>query len=529
MFQQGRYSEAQDEFRKARTADPKDARLLYYLGLAAARVGELSQADARFKEALAIDPAYEPVQMSLGALAYNAGRYADALAVFKSLAAAHPDDPQTLFYLSLTFLALREPEKAQEVSDRLRRLVPEAQAHATDGILLYHRGQYREALATLSEAERANPDLALLYYYEGLSHYALGQFDRVSPRMLRAKTIDPGLAPGALYYSGLAYYREEQLVEAREDLQTVIVTSPESALGRSARAFLAELTRLEKFGRPWDLTIGVVPQYDTNVIALPDGRPLPSDISRQQDAAVAAQLAGAYRPYQTDRWTVTGRYTLLQLLYQTLAKNNVQNHEVGLTANYRSPRLQGGLQYGYTYTIQEKTPFVTVHTIAPTVTFVVTRRLSAVLQTQMKLQDYIESKNDDRDGTNSLAGLTAQVAVFQGRGSLRAGYTYDQDATKSEVWQYQGGKGSLGFAFPLFSGISADLSGEYYQKQYQAPAPGQTATRKDNTTTGSAGLNRSIGKAMTAALRYVNIRNASNVTDYDYARQLVTLTLQYKF
>ncbi len=530
LFRQGRYRASQDEFNKVRIAQPQDPRPVFSLGLVEARLGEVVKAESRFKEALTIDPAFTPAQMSLGVLAYNRGQYPEALELFKAALAAHPpssDVRDALFYLTVTWLALGEPAQAQAAADRLRQADP-ATAQAADGILLYHRGRYKDALAHLVQAEQADPDRALVYYYEGLAYYAMDRFDRVSPRMLRAKTLDPGLAPGALYYSGLAYYREGGLIEAREDLQTVFVTAPESALGRSAQAFLLDIAKLERFGRPWDLSLGIVPQYDTNVISQPNDKPLATDISRQSDSGAATQLVAAYRPYQTDRWTVTGRYTFLEQYYLTLTKNNVQNHDLALLADARQARVQTRLQYSYTYAILEKAAFSTAHTLTPTVTMAMTPHLVGVLQTQVKLTDFVASSNADRAGTNLLAGYSQMLLWAGGQGNVRLAYTYDRDSTRGADWVYTGQKGTAAVAGPFPLRLSFDLSGEFYHKGYENRHSQFGIKRYDDTTTGSVGLTRGIGKAVTASLRYVYIRNVSNLADFDYTRQMTSLTLQWR-
>lgn len=528
LFQEGRDREALEQFRRYRIGRPADPVPLYYMGLVAARARESAQAEVLFRETLVLDRDFIPARLALSTLAYNAGRYAAALAQLESLTAAHPDSAEALFQLSATWLALNEPAKAEAAALRLHAVDP-VLAEAARGIWLYHRGRYEAALLGLSRTDGPDALRGLSYYYQGLSRYHLGQFDRVSPLMLRAKTLEQGLAPGALYYSGLAYYREGQLVEAREDLQPLTVMAQGTPLGLSAQRFVDTITKFERFGRPWDVSLGIVPQYDTNVISQPNDKPLAADISRQNDSAVAAQLVGAVRPYRTARWTVTARYTGLALFYQTLTKNNVQGHEVALSTDYKRAPAQWRLAYSFGYTIQGPTPFSIAHTVAPALTLAVAKWLIVAVQTQAKFQDMIESKNDDRDGTNLLAGLTPHVLLFQGRGNIRAGYTYDRDTTKSPVWEYQGQKGSMGFAFPLPLGFSGDLSGEYYLKAYQGITPGQTVRREDATSTGSALLARSVTRQANANLRYAYIRNLSNFSDYDYSRQLITLTLQWKF
>src|SRR3989441_6280320 len=132
------------------------------------------------------------------------------------------------------------------------------------GIVLYNQERYREALDSLALAEKASPNEALVYYYQGLSHFKLAEYQQMPPRFLRAMTLGPDLSSSAHYYSGLAYYQQGILDEARAEFEEAQKLQPESEFGKSAAAYLEQI----KTGVPiqqrkrWDLTFSVSSQWD---------------------------------------------------------------------------------------------------------------------------------------------------------------------------------------------------------------------------------------------------------------------------
>lgn len=110
-------------------------------------------------------------------------------------------------------------------------------------------GQTRwdRAVAQITAAINLNPLFALVYNFDGLSHYYAGNYLEAIEDFTRAIETDPGLAR-AYYNRGLIYDRQGEYNRALADYTMVIELDPRNALAYYNRAFIYfSLGRHDKF------------------------------------------------------------------------------------------------------------------------------------------------------------------------------------------------------------------------------------------------------------------------------------------
>src|SRR2546422_6551121 len=222
--------------------------------------------------------------------------------------------------------------RSEAVFRKLLQMQPgSGRAYLGLGIVLHNQERYREALDSLAQAEKASPNEALVYYYQGLSHFKLAEYQQMPPRFLRAMTLGPDLSSSAHYYSGLAYYQQGILDEARAEFEEAQKLEPESEFGKSAAAYLEQI----KTGVPiqqrkrWDLTFSVSSQWDDNVVLLPSGFSPPAGptgISRSSDYRTALYLRGETRAFEQGPFVAGASYALYQSFHRTLSAFDVESH-----------------------------------------------------------------------------------------------------------------------------------------------------------------------------------------------------------
>lgn len=82
---------AKTAFEAAQKANPKDAEVVYYLGLVAEKSGDKAGAERGYREALKMKPDLDAAATNLGALLVEAGKVDDAITVLKGAIARRPD------------------------------------------------------------------------------------------------------------------------------------------------------------------------------------------------------------------------------------------------------------------------------------------------------------------------------------------------------------------------------------------------------------------------------------------------------
>src|SRR3989449_5858868 len=143
------------------------------------------------------------LNFSKGLAEFESRRYDSAEKFFRKALEAKPGDPQATFYLGQTLTRAQKYGEAEAVFRKLLQMQPgSGRAYLGLGIVLYNQERYREALDSLALAEKASPNEALVYYYQGLSHFKLAEYQQMPPRFLRAMTLGPDLSSSAHYYSG---------------------------------------------------------------------------------------------------------------------------------------------------------------------------------------------------------------------------------------------------------------------------------------------------------------------------------------
>jgi Flp pilus assembly protein TadD len=236
LQQQGRFSEAADEYRALLKHKPDYVEAQANLGVVLARLGKFDEAIRAYETAYKLAPQLTPILLNLGIAYYRAGRFAKAVEVFPQFLAQQPNATQARQLYGLSLAALGKDEEA------IRQLEPTLDAAPPDAAVLYAIGlaylragkagfratlerlaafpagrpalhllqgqaflrdrEFEQALEELQAAEKLNPDLPRLYYALGLAHQQLGH----NREAIAAFELEARRAPqdaSTLYYLAL--------------------------------------------------------------------------------------------------------------------------------------------------------------------------------------------------------------------------------------------------------------------------------------------------------------------------------------
>jgi tetratricopeptide (TPR) repeat protein len=186
--------------------------LFYRFGMRHQEALDYARAAESFNRSLRLSPEAEApaIRFRLGLCLRNMGLHDQALEAFEKSRSAYGDRHYFHFYTGLCYYEKGDLAAAVE-------RFSEAAAMGSDtedlvSILIYlgtcynGLGRYREALASLGEAQALAPNVKEVYSMSGFSHYKLGEYDEAVKNLERAIDIDPG---SAMDYASLgANYRE---------------------------------------------------------------------------------------------------------------------------------------------------------------------------------------------------------------------------------------------------------------------------------------------------------------------------------
>ncbi|HEX9759069.1 MAG TPA: tetratricopeptide repeat protein [Nitrospiria bacterium] len=477
--------------------------------------------------------------LSKGVSALNQKKYSQAIQDLTEALREKTNDLDATYYLGV---ALNKAGRNQEAETNLKKVLKldpsYGRAHFNLGIVEYELKKYPDALQNLQQAEKEDPGNPLIPYYQGLTYHHRGDYERSSPKFLRAAVLAPDLGLTAHYYAGVGFYHRGLVEEARDELQEVVRIDPASEVARSAQEFLKNLEPHKKKAKPWDVTLSTAYQYDSNVVLLPGGSPLPTGISQQHDHRFVIFGRGGYRIFERSQWSGGASYDFYQSFHTELNAFNVQNHGGSAFVQYHQKRWQLRIPYKFNFALVDGDSFLLSHTIKPLLTIKETPRLKTYLSYGFSSKDFKNtssfSTNSDRDGNNHLASITQSVG-FAKTGRIRMGYTYDRELTgdspTQDDWDYQGHKFFGALRLPPFNGLTFDMGIDYTHQDYKHPnssSPTQSE-REDKIQTYNANLAKTLGKWVTATVQYIYDKNDSNLPVFDYDRHIVSVIFSGAF
>ena len=170
--------------------DRDQARSQYIFGVFAYEKGDYEGAEKDFKKALDLEPENALYNNYMGKTYLKMERYNDALYHLDKSYGIDPDMSGLAYDLAMANYRLNYFKEALEYFNRVIKEDPSnvlARYHA--GISLYKLEEYGRALSYLLEASENSPTIkANGYYYAGICHFKMGEFDRGSNH-LSAKAV----------------------------------------------------------------------------------------------------------------------------------------------------------------------------------------------------------------------------------------------------------------------------------------------------------------------------------------------------
>jgi len=381
---------------------------------------------------------------------------------------------------------------------------------------------FREALREAPEDFSATLRLGVLLNRNGSK-----EAESLLKKALRMDPQDPEVNLNL----GIIYYRKNAFPEARDYLETVAEVAPGTVHQAEADRYLSRMK--EARPKPWALAAAVGIQYDSNVILGPGNAPLPEGITRKSDWKALLYAKGEYEFVRKENFRAGAGYSILQTIYTKLADFNITQQVAGLNASYAfsdAVMLKG--TYAYEYVLVGGERYDDMHALTPSLVINHGRGLATTLDYTYSNFHFSDSSlflnNSDRTGFNHRLGISELIRMSDSV-EVRAGYAYDKDNTRKDFWAYNGNKVFANLTFKLFSGLSADLYGDYYWKNYDGTYPGAGTQRKDEAGSCSLTLSKKLSDAVSLVVGQTYIRNKSNINVFDYKRAITSAFLTVRF
>ncbi len=479
-----------------------------------------------------------------GLVPFNEGNWAEAYVLFNRAVEADRTDAVALYYRGLT--QARQGNTTGAIQDIEQALVYNAalpHASLDLGIAYFSAGRHEDAKRALERAYQQGHERLVAAFFLGLTEYRLGD-EKSALRYLDEAGSDPELAGAASYYEGLIDIKDGTPGLARKKFEITASHLPESEIGHAAQRYLATggLTPATAgSGKPWSIYGGVNFEYDSNVTIGPGDSDFitPVDVTEQADGRFVLQAGGRYTFLDRDSIRLSGSYDLSQSIHFDLSEYDLQGHRLGIQVASGAGRWHYGLAGGYDFFLLDFQSFFHEGYGTPWVSLEEGEHAATQAFYTIRGRDFLRRPYDPgRDAVNHAFGLRQYFSLFEPDQVLAIGYRYEIEDTVSNgpqgrAFAYHAQLLDASFQMRVFE--NTDLQFAYtlslvkYDNANSGFSPTGLKKRDDTENQIMAGIRQPLTDRLAATLYYIGVFHGSNVTEFDYNRQIISAGLRYSY
>ncbi|MEJ5331095.1 MAG: tetratricopeptide repeat protein [Desulfobaccales bacterium] len=447
-------------------------------------------------------PRTAALALALGQVYRHLLDYPRALGFLEEARRQEPDNPEVLFLLADTLIAL----------DRTGEARPLLAGLAARG---YRPGptQYLLGLAAVKERR----------YAEAAGHF-------------RQAARDPALAQEAALQEALALAAGRRLRQAESRLQETARLDPLTLSGAMAQSLLHAWEPRLPEARRFRMHVAAGFAYDSNVTLQPGAAAAAQQVSGQGDVFYHHLATLEYNLLPSGPWSLWASYNFYQTLHRRLTRYDVISHTFGLTPAYVWPMTRLWLPFYFSYVDIGSDKYSTAFQATPTLLHLLTPKVGLEAGLRLARLYYwfpVFQPQDDRSGRQ--IGTSAGVYYFlaDGQGFMLLRFSYDHVATAGDNWDRNAYRLTLGARYPLTDRLAlrglAEISWQPYVHTWVGDNfAASNPRRRDTIYTVGAEASYRLWRGLEAVASYYFIRDDSNIALYDYRRHLVGLQLGYR-
>ena len=187
---QGKLAEAIQHYERALQVKPDDIAAHYNLGNALAAQGKPAEAIQQYEQAIQLNPDYIEAQNNLGLALAAQGKLDEAIRHFERVLQLNPDDVTAHCNLGNALAAQGKLDEAIQHCERALQLKPDnVAAHCTLGNALVAQGKLAEAIQHFERALQLKPDNLAAQYNLGIALAAQGKLEEATPHFQQALAL----------------------------------------------------------------------------------------------------------------------------------------------------------------------------------------------------------------------------------------------------------------------------------------------------------------------------------------------------
>ncbi|MBI5886215.1 MAG: tetratricopeptide repeat protein [Deltaproteobacteria bacterium] len=417
----------------------------------------------------------------------------EAIEDFKLAREEAPGSAVAAYFLGIAYKkALAYDDALKNLSDAVTLVPAVSEAVLELAEVHYQLGDYDKAMENLRLAEGLGVKPAETAFIKGLIFLKQGRNREARGSFRRAKSLDATLTQNADYQIAMASLRDGNLDEAKEIFREIIVRDPNADIAQFAKQYMDVVASKLKADRLLKITVDLQYQYDDNVLL----------------------------------------YSFYNISHRNLASHDVMSHTFSLVPGYNSEIGSFSAIMSYNYTMVDDFKYIQTYSVTPTYQFSTGRGHFASVFVKAQKKEYIRPAfipEEDRDSDEWGAGASWYYLLAENSGFFNISYAFNHEDTQGTNWQYNGHKLGAGLSYPVTASVRFNLGGEAYLQDFEDKNTVFNKVRKDKTYTGSSTLSYAVTDDIDAQLQYNFVRGDSNVTVYDYQKNVYSAGIEARF
>jgi pentatricopeptide repeat protein len=459
--------------------------------------------------------------------------YDEALSLLQQARQEDPSSTLAAYYLGLDYKQLQDYKNA----------IPHLKAAVTQtpkiiGALielidcLYQVGEYEEAFKWVAEAQKEGIRPAQVAFLKGLILLRQDNNQQAIDAFTQAKQLDRAIEQQCDYQIGIAHLKSKEFDYAQEVFNQVIALEPLSSVARYANEYLNAIARRQEAMRKWKLSVGMVWQYDDNVVLMPNDASLAADISDKEDWRVVYNANLEYNHKFSERFSLKNQYFFYYAKQNDLGFYDTVSNSILIQPNIAFKRSLLSFPTTYTHTLVNDRSYLNNPATNCIYNFMLSDMQMAQVFLKYNYRDFLwtpTTSDENRDGNDLGGGLGWYLFYAQRKGFFNLRYEANNDWAKGSNWEYTGNRVSSALLVPVTDKIKFLFSGNVFFQNFSNTHTVYDLKRKDTVYTLSPMVTYEFHKDWEIQAQYTYIKDDSNIGVYSYNRNISSIGLQFKF
>ncbi len=481
-------------------------------------------------------PGADPLLQS-GIDQYMQENYEEAVEIFSEYRRIHPEYSPAAYFLGISYKSggnLKEAIANLRAAVRLTPHIKEAVVELADAY--YQLGENREALRWIEVAEREGIHPARVSFLKGLVLAKMDKDKQAIAAFENAKQLDPSLAQDADFQIALSHVKGRDYKSAGERLQAVIKRDINSDLAGFARTYQDLVENRAFLERPLRFTVGLFGGYDTNLILKPLDDSVAPNITDEKTYFFNSNLRVDYVPIIEGPWLFNATYALGSSIHEKYStSHDYLTNTISMAPGYNFGKYAFNIAAFYGNALLRDPSYksyLDLGGVGPMGRVLlgdnqILEAFAGYYKQNYHRRPLAPEDDRDSDGTNAYLSWTW---MMQEDWLLNLKYELSRDRTDGIWWENIGNRFTANLIAPIINKLKGQAVADIHLQDYRYENSAFSNTkRRDRTYNWILGLTYELNRNTSLIAQYTYTRGYSNISIYDYDRNLYQIGVELRF